>query len=404
MRHELKTDPRPFAAVWDGTKLYEIRKDDRVRHVQDPNGTPGEATPYAVDDKLLLRETRFSAEQMKGGRQLEYTGRLVLCVVTHKLTGYGLQDGWCILGIRRVELIQIHGPNNDAHYKPEQPESFVNVMPSLSVPEIEYKYWDVKTRHDPAHVPSEGSQYIGTKITDMPKGFNANKTATALAVAWDAEGMPYCFAHGRNTHVMGCKTCEVSLHARCSMADKSGGTRAAGAFAIVHSLGYEWVDDVWAIDNLRAGALAELTRQWPYSPNNASQLKLTTAPHPETGTLYVTLDDMNHPDTRKVNVPNAVDRRIDAKLMSNKSGGHVSYYSVDVDVPSKGGAPYRAEAIDVIASLDMTFAEGEAFKAVWRCAADRCGAHKDGNDTRRDAEKVAYYGEQMTAREKKRHG
>lgn len=326
MRHELKTDPRPFAAVWDGTKLYEIRKDDRKSTgmgvgMDIPH-------PYAVDDELLLRETRFSGEQMKGGRLLEYTGREVLCVVTHKLTGYGLQDGWCTLGIRRVELIHSHGPQRDARYKPEQPESFENVMPSSSASEIEFKYWDVKTRRDPAYVASEGSQYIGIKIADMPKDFDANKTATALAVAWDGEGMPYCFAHGRNTHVMDCRTCEVSLHARCSM---------------------------------------------------------------ET-------------ERRKKDVPVEVDRRIDAKQMSNKSGGHVSYYSVDVDNPSKGGAPYRAEAIDVIASLDMTFAEGEAFKAVWRCAADRCGAHKDGNDTRRDAEKVAYYGEQMTAREKKRHG
>lgn len=345
MRHELKTDPRTFDAVWKGTKLYEIRKDDRTTpNKVDPSIIV--AIPYGVDDELLLRETRFSAEQMKGGRMLEYTGREVLCVVTHKLgfadgkPEYGIMPGWCILGIKRLELIDRKGPHDGAHYRPDQPESFINRMPSPSAAGIGTVVGEgIKTR-DPLFTPPRDLSGLAQAFeTHDPKGttdvsgkkvkdFAADKTATALAVAWDPEGMPYCFAHGHNTHVMDCRTCEVSLHARCSM---------------------------------------------------------------ET-------------ERRKKDVPVAVDRRIDAKQMSNSSGGHVSYYSVDVDTPSKGGAPYRAEAIDVIASLDMTFAEGEAFKAVWRCAADRCGAHKDGNDTRRDAEKVAYYGEQMTAREKKRHG
>lgn len=99
------------------------------------------------------------------------------------------------------------------------------------------------------------------------------------------------------------------------------------------------------------------------------------------------------PDTRVV---------IDAKQASTSGGHHVSYYAVDVQHTTKGGPLYRAEAMDIIDALDMTFAEGEAFKAIWRCAADRLGAHKAGNDTARDAEKVVYYGEQMLARERRR--
>jgi len=351
LRHELKTDPRTFAAVWEGTKLYEIRKDDRDRN---PAGRkPNDLKGFQVSDELLLRETRFSGEQMKGGRLLEYTDREVLCVVTHKLTSYGLQEGWCILGIKRLELIDRKGPHDGGHWMPEQPEDFAAVMPSTGVgtvvgegvktrdplyagPNLEMK---ATSRNEAGDVLQYGPSHhmpAGTptpKVMDMPtdiakhygKDFAADKTATALAVAWDAEGMPYC----RNTHVMGgCKSCKVTLHARCSMAKQK------------------------VAEDQRSGE----------------------------------------------------DRRIDAKQMSNSSGSHVSYYSVDIEAPSKGGAPYRAEAIDCIAALDMTFAEGEAFKAVWRCAADRIGAHKEGNDTRRDAEKVAYYGEQMTAREKKRHG
>lgn len=42
--HKLKTWPEYFQAVKDGTKTFEIRKDDR------PEG------PYEVDDTLILQE------------------------------------------------------------------------------------------------------------------------------------------------------------------------------------------------------------------------------------------------------------------------------------------------------------------------------------------------------------
>lgn len=84
------------------------------------------------------------------------------------------------------------------------------------------------------------------------------------------------------------------------------------------------------------------------------------------------------------------------------SGGHVGYYSIDVRVTAKGGPTYRAEAMDIISALDMTFAEGEAFKAVWRAAADRLGMKKEGDSPLRNAEKVKFYGERMVEREKLR--
>ena len=385
MRHELKTDPKPFQALWNGEKLFEIRKDDRVRGDEPQSSTPPGG--FQVGDDLLLCETRFSAEQMKGGRNLEYTGREVLCVVTHKLTGYGLQDGWCILGIKRLELrgrmymematvkadqpaepksITAHVKTRDPLYRggdnigegspyakqtgTSQAKEFASRGSGWSI-KPPPAHWIERFGHDAAlkrmhstsplycmgdncfsdgttpHSPECIAQH---ERTTNPNGKydRPHSLPIDLAVMLDGEGMPYCAAHGRTTHVVDCKSCEVTLAARCCMAE----------------------------------------------------------------------------ERRKKDEPVAVDRRIDAKKMSNKSGGHVSYYSVDIGAPSKGGEPYRAEAIDVIAALDMTFAEGEALKAVWRCAADRIGAHKDGNDTRRDAEKVAYYGEQMFAREKKRHG
>lgn len=340
MRHELKTDPKPFEAVWQGTKLYEIRRDDRTM----PNKVDASvivATPYTVGDELLLRETRFSGEQMKGGRNLEYTDREVLCEVTHKLAGpmYGLEVGWCILGIKRLEL---------------------------------------RGRMYMDHASAKADQPAEPKTV-----VEGHKTRDPMPVT----------------------------------------EKAKGAFSILHSLGYEWVNDVWAIDSLRLQAITKMVAAWPFSPRNSVDMNLAkSALKPpievNAGQCYnIGPDDvgrivkavMNPWDGAvakcpPVNAPVLKGEFIDAKQMSNTSGHHVSYYSVDIEKPSKGGAPYRAEAIDCISALDMTFAEGEAFKAIWRCAADRIGAHKDGNDTRRDAEKVMYYGEQMLAREKRRHG
>lgn len=84
--HELKTDPAVFGAVHDGSKTFEIRKDDRG---------------FAVGDGLLLRETVDTGEAMKQGAPLLFTGREYRCRVTYILRGpiYGLVDGWAILSI-----------------------------------------------------------------------------------------------------------------------------------------------------------------------------------------------------------------------------------------------------------------------------------------------------------------
>lgn len=92
--------------------------------------------------------------------------------------------------------------------------------------------------------------------------------------------------------------------------------------------------------------------------------------------------------------------------MSNKpefTGKNVNYYLVDVKEP-KRLAPYQAECEDIIEALGMTFAEGCAFKAIWRsCAARTLGLAKKGQDAHGvyDAEKVEYYGARMVACRKK---
>ena len=83
------------------------------------------------------------------------------------------------------------------------------------------------------------------------------------------------------------------------------------------------------------------------------------------------------------------------------TGGSVSYYRVPVVAPLSGGAPYVAECNDIIEALGMTYAEGNAFKAIWRlCAARTLGVKKRGyTDGLYDAEKVAFFGARMVAQQ-----
>lgn len=83
------------------------------------------------------------------------------------------------------------------------------------------------------------------------------------------------------------------------------------------------------------------------------------------------------------------------------TGGSSSYYGVWVKNPtSPDNDPYFAECNDIIEALGMTFAEGNAFKGIWRTAAARLGKKKKGNNAVYDAEKVVFFGERMLAQAK----
>lgn len=80
------------------------------------------------------------------------------------------------------------------------------------------------------------------------------------------------------------------------------------------------------------------------------------------------------------------------------TGASVSYYAAEVVSPTNPDSePYTAECNDIIEALGMTFAEGNAFKAIWRsCAARKFGKAKKGYDNGLyDAEKVVFFGERM---------
>ena len=89
--HVLKTDHVVFQDVLDGNKTFEIRFNDR---------------DYQVGDLVILKETEFTGEQMKSGQPLVYTGREMQKRISYVLSGYGLHEGWVILGIQDIKVIK----------------------------------------------------------------------------------------------------------------------------------------------------------------------------------------------------------------------------------------------------------------------------------------------------------
>jgi hypothetical protein len=82
------------------------------------------------------------------------------------------------------------------------------------------------------------------------------------------------------------------------------------------------------------------------------------------------------------------------------TGGSVSYYRVSVAKPTTIKEPYDAECNDIIEALGMNYAEGNAFKAIWRRCAARQGKAKAGyKDGLYDAEKVVFFGGRMVEQE-----
>lgn len=88
---------------------------------------------------------------------------------------------------------------------------------------------------------------------------------------------------------------------------------------------------------------------------------------------------------------------------SQYTGGSSDYYKVFVKHPTTLAEPYEAECNDIIEALDMTFAEGNAFKAIWRKAKARQGVQKKGYDNGLyDSEKVVFFGERMVVEAKEK--
>lgn len=80
------------------------------------------------------------------------------------------------------------------------------------------------------------------------------------------------------------------------------------------------------------------------------------------------------------------------------TGGSSGYYKIKVASPTTASEPYTAECNDIIEALEMTFAEGNCFKALWRLAAARLGNGKPGTTARYDSEKIVFFGHRILDR------
>lgn len=100
-------------------------------------------------------------------------------------------------------------------------------------------------------------------------------------------------------------------------------------------------------------------------------------------------------------------RLVDDEPTPIYTGGSSDYYKVTINKTTTPYAlPYTAECNDIIEALGMNFAEGNAFKALWRRAAQRtlgltkAGAKADGLY---DAEKVEFFGKRLVEQSKAGH-
>lgn len=94
-----------------------------------------------------------------------------------------------------------------------------------------------------------------------------------------------------------------------------------------------------------------------------------------------------------------IDRRQD-----EASGGDVNYYLLEINEPKRLD-PYKVECEDIIEKLELTFAEGNVLKAIWRSAAKRVFGHaKRGTDDEGiyDGDKIAYYGERVKVQRRRK--
>ena len=85
MTHTLKIYTEFFNSIADGTKPFEIRKNDRIEK-------------YAVDDTLVLEE--YDPESDK------FSGKQIQCNVSYVLNGgrFGIDKEYCALGLCDVKV------------------------------------------------------------------------------------------------------------------------------------------------------------------------------------------------------------------------------------------------------------------------------------------------------------
>lgn len=120
------------------------------------------------------------------------------------------------------------------------------------------------------------------------------------------------------------------------------------------------------------------------------------------GLLYAIAKDGN-PNSLYYLLQEEIHHLNSAEKEPEYTGGSSNYYKVFIKNPTTLEQAYEAECNDIIEALQMTFAEGNAFKAIWRKAKARQGVQKKGYDNGLyDSEKVVFFGERMVVEAKEK--
>jgi hypothetical protein len=181
MKHELKTWPAEFQAVWDGKKMFEVRPNDRN---------------YKVQNTLLLREwvpcpgclgagtkvgrngkNRGTCPVCKGQKTLKgYTGREITAAAAFILYGpkMGIAEGFCAMSLGSVEkaakqesiMDPITLPLIDA-YEEEGPPA--RTLKGLTCTEQKHKSYKWDEYHFPEFGPAR-YYYGGARDIVLPLG------------------------------------------------------------------------------------------------------------------------------------------------------------------------------------------------------------------------------------------
>jgi hypothetical protein len=106
--HELKCWPSFFAGIWDKSKTFEVRKNDR---------------DFMVGDLLVLMEWNPAFHETGEGDGVHegMTGRECRRVVTYVLRGgeFGIAPGHCVLGLALPDAERAKRTEADRNVKPD---------------------------------------------------------------------------------------------------------------------------------------------------------------------------------------------------------------------------------------------------------------------------------------------
>lgn len=90
-------------------------------------------------------------------------------------------------------------------------------------------------------------------------------------------------------------------------------------------------------------------------------------------------------------------------MTEEHTGLSVTYYDVVIsewtNPDHQQDHPVVISCNDIIEALEMNYAQGNAFKAIWRIAAAKQGKMKKGNNTVYDAEKTVFFGNRILVQE-----